>query len=122
MPALLPTVVGLEVALPPLVLEQDEFFQTFFKSRYAGVPDAVELFKAARVKRRHSAWDPREAFASGTPGLRTRMEVWERVTVDLGRRTMGALVKDSDRQRIGSLVMASCTGYAGPGPDILLAK
>ena len=35
MAPLLPTVVGLEVAAPPLVLEQREFFETFFKPRYA---------------------------------------------------------------------------------------
>lgn len=122
MPALLPTVVGIEIAVPPLVLEQGEFFETFFRSRYATIPDAAELFTATRVRRRYSAWDPRKTFSSGAPGLRARMEVWERVAMELGRKTMGALVKDSDRQRIGSMVMASCTGYVGPGPDLLLAK
>lgn len=122
MSALLPTVIGLEIAAPPLVLEQEELFETFFKSRYSTVPDAAELFQASRVRRRHCAWDPRKTFSSGSPGLRARMEAWERVTMELGRRTLGALVKDPDRQRVGAMVMASCTGYVGPGPDLLLAK
>jgi predicted naringenin-chalcone synthase len=121
MAPLLPTVVGLEVAAPPLVLEQDDFFETFFKPRYASVPGAADLFAASRVKRRHAAWDPRKTFLVGPPGLRARMEVWERVALELGRRTAGALARE-DRARIGSLVMASCTGYAGPSPDLLLAQ
>jgi predicted naringenin-chalcone synthase len=122
MAPLVPTIVGLEVAAPPLVLEQANFFETFFKPRYAAsVPDAADLFAASRVKRRHAAWDPRETFSSGSPKMRSRMEAWERVTMELGRRTFGALVKE-ERHRIGSLVMASCTGSAEPGPDLLLAK
>jgi len=121
MAPLLPTIVGLEVAAPELVLEQGEFFETFFKPRYASIPEAADLFAASRVKRRHAAWDPRETFSSGVPGMRARMEAWERVAMALGRRTAGALARE-ERERIGSLVMASCTGYVGPGPDLLLAK
>jgi len=121
MAPLLPTLVGLEVAAPPLVFEQGELFETFFKARFSSVPEAADLFAASRVKRRHAAWDPREAFSSGPPGMRARMEVWERVAMELGRKTAGALAR-VDRARIGSMVMASCTGSAEPGPDLLLAK
>ena len=121
-PETLPTILGLSTAFPELRIPQTVIFRDFFADLYADVPHAEDLFASTRVEHRHFSWDPREAFSEGSPPTSTRMQVWNRVVQELGMRALPPLLADHDTERVGSFVMASCTGYAGPTPEMLLAR
>jgi predicted naringenin-chalcone synthase len=121
MTGLVPTVRGLATAFPPLVLSQEEFFRDVCAPFYADLPDAAELFASTRVRRRHLAWDPRGRFARGSPPTGDRVARWEEAVVELAGRSADEALAAVDRRRVGSFVMASCTGYAGPVPTLPLA-
>ncbi|WP_224245111.1 type III polyketide synthase [Hyalangium gracile] len=118
----LPTVLKIESAAPPQVYSQEELFNTFFKQLYESIPQAEELFRSTRVKQRHLCWGPQEAFANGSPPTSERMRRWERTVHELGLQSLPPLLQSVDRERVGSFVMASCTGYAGPTPEMMLAR
>lgn len=118
----LPTVVALESAFPPLVLTQQEFFEQVCAPFYGDIPEAAALFASTTVLKRHLAWDPRGRFDQGSPSTGERIALWEEAVLDLARRATAPLLDRADRARIGSFVMASCTGYSGPNPNLLLAR
>ncbi|WP_055565425.1 type III polyketide synthase [Streptomyces atriruber] len=116
-------ILGLSTAHPGLPLPQDELYETFYADFYREVPDAEQIFKATQVRTRHMAWDPREHFAGRTaPSMSERMRGWEENVLALGAETVGSVLKGVDTADVGSFTMASCTGYAGPTPEMLLAK
>lgn len=117
-----PTILGLAAATPELVLDQRTCFDSFYAPLYVDVPGAAQLFASTRVRRRHFAWDPRIELADGSPPTSRRMAKWEEEALALGRQAVAAALGDHDRARVGTFVMASCTGYAGPTPDIRLAE
>ncbi|MEW9533734.1 type III polyketide synthase [Microbispora sp. NPDC049125] len=109
-------------ATPGVAYGQDELFQGFFRLLYRDLPQAERTFSASQVKSRHLAWDPRQEFSDGFPGMKLRMQAWERNVLAMGRSSIASVLDDVERARIGTYVMASCTGYAGPSPEMLLAK
>ncbi|MGA4837371.1 type III polyketide synthase [Streptomyces sp. G45] len=116
-------ILGLSTGHPGLPVSQDDLYTTFYADFYRDVPDAEKIFKASQVHTRYLAWDPREHFTGpATPGMQQRMDGWEEHVLALGAETVGALLKGVDAADIGSFTMASCTGYAGPTPEMLLAK
>lgn len=122
---LLPTVLGISAAFPPHTLSQEELLQGLFQGWYQDILSTDELrslFQNTRVKTRRMVWDPRVELAGRSPGTGDRVARFEQFALDVAGQTMAALLKERDRQRIGSMVMASCTGYGGPTADLLLAK
>ncbi|CRK55113.1 Chalcone synthase [Alloactinosynnema sp. L-07] len=115
-------ILGLRTAQAGPAVSQDEMFETFYKDLYAEVPDAEKLFKSTQVKQRRQAWSPAERYADGWPGMRTRIEAWEESVLAMGRETVGGVIDGVDTDKIGSYTFVSCTGYAGPTPEMLLAK
>jgi predicted naringenin-chalcone synthase len=118
----LPTILAVESAFPQLVLTQQEFFEQVCARFYRDIPNAEALFASTRVRKRHLAWDPRRGFDRGSPLTGERVALWEDAVLDLARRSAATLLASVERSRIGSFVMASCTGYSGPGPNLLLAR
>jgi predicted naringenin-chalcone synthase len=118
----LPTILAVGSAFPPLVLTQEEFFEQVCAPFYRDVPEAAALFASTQVRKRHLAWDPRRRFDNGSPLTGERIALWEEAVLDLARRSAASLLAPLDRSRIGSFVMASCTGYSGPNPNLLLAR
>lgn len=116
-----PTLIALETAVPPLAISQQEYFETICAPFYENVPEAEDLFRSTGVRQRHLAWDPRPALAHGSPLTGDRMDVAEQALLELGRRSTAATVAQVDRSQISSFVMASCTAYAGPVPNLVLA-
>ncbi|MDR3083647.1 MAG: type III polyketide synthase [Streptomyces sp.] len=127
--------LALRTAAPDTVVPQQDAFETYYRDRYRDVAKAEEIFRGSGVRTRHMAWDPRTAYADGYPPIKPRMAAWEENVLAMSRSTVGGILSGAqsagaagaagaDRltDRIGSFVMASCTGYAGPTPDILLAK
>jgi predicted naringenin-chalcone synthase len=115
-------ILALRPAAPAPAISQRELFDGFYKHLYADVPDAEKLFLGTQVKYRHLAWPPRQHFSESWPGMHSRIGAWERHALAMGRESVGAVLSDVDKDDVGSYVFVSCTGYAGPTPDMLLAK
>jgi predicted naringenin-chalcone synthase len=114
--------VDLRSATPTQIVPQEAVFDEFYSFLYRSIPNAEELFMSTQVRQRYMAWDPRVEFAGGFPPISARMRAWEEHTLAMGRESLAAVLAGVDTDRIGSFVMASCTGYAGPTPELLLAK
>ncbi|MCA9538034.1 MAG: type III polyketide synthase [Myxococcales bacterium] len=114
-------ILAIETAAPPFVMTQRQLWESVFQPWYAKVPDAESLFMNTTVERRHMSWDPVAAIEKGIPTTAERMQVWETSTLTMGRRINEALFARIDRDRIGHSVMATCTGYNGPTPELVLA-
>lgn len=117
-----PTLLSLGSAFPHQSVTQQEIYQDLLQHWYRDIPNVEALLGQARVRRRFMAWDPREGMRGGTPSLGKRMAVYEREVMEVGSRSVSEALRRQDRERIGSFIMASCTGYMGPTPELLLAK
>ncbi|ONH29509.1 stilbene synthase [Pseudofrankia asymbiotica] len=110
--------LAVSAAAPGEPIAQTDIWDDFYAAVFDGVPDAHRLFvEANTVARRHLNWDPRTAFRDGFPAVGARVDAWERCAVELGRRTLPAVLAGQDRSKVGTFVMVSTTGYACPGPD-----
>lgn len=121
-PATRPTLLSIASAFPSFTLTQEEMYEGLLKSWYRGIANAEKTIMQTRVRKRRMAWDPRVALATHSPGTGDRMEVFERVAQEVAGESVGAVLEKVDRERVGSFAMASCTGYAGPTPDLHLAR
>lgn len=117
-----PTLLAIGSAFPPHVLSQQEIYEGLYKRWYRDIPNAEQIMAQTRVQRRRMAWDPRVELAEGSPGTGERMEVFAEVMVDVAAQSVASVLAPVERSRVGSFVMASCTGYLGPTPDLLLAR
>jgi predicted naringenin-chalcone synthase len=117
-----PTLLDIETAVPPLALFQEELFEACFRDLYAQVPEAAAIFKASGVRKRHAVLDPRQALSNGPLLTGDRMAYWERLALDLSRRSVGGILDRCEKFKVGSFIVASCTGYAGPTLDLRLAQ
>jgi predicted naringenin-chalcone synthase len=115
-------ILKLNTATPGAPVRQEDLWDGFYRDFYRGVPNAEKVFKATGVTTRHLAWDPRTHFTGVTPAMGERMRAWEANVRTLGAQTIESVLADSDPADVGSFVMASCTGYAGPTPEMMLAK
>ncbi|HEX9337258.1 MAG TPA: type III polyketide synthase [Pseudonocardiaceae bacterium] len=115
-------ILAIRPAVPVTVVDQEDLYFDFYQHLYRDLPDAQKLFTATGVRRRHVAWDPREHFVTGHPGLKERMTAWEDHVLAMGREGVAAVLDGVDRERVGSFTLCSCTGYAGPTPEMALAK
>lgn len=113
-------ILAIETTTPPVAYSQRELFDTVFSHWYADIPDAESLFMNTTVEQRYTSWDPKE-LARRVPSTAERVEMWAESTMDMGRRLMTRLFEQVDKSRIGSFVMATCTGYIGPSPELRLA-
>jgi predicted naringenin-chalcone synthase len=119
-------IVGLAPASVGEPVGQQEMFDAFYRELYKDVPEAESLFLNTQVRERHMAWPPHKNYADGFPSMRERMAAWEEHAFAMGRDSVAAVfdgaagtVSPAD---VGSYTFVSCTGYAGPTPEMLLAK
>jgi alkylresorcinol/alkylpyrone synthase len=115
-------VVGHGHALPP-PLHHADLWDGFFAAHYAGNPTAERVWRTAGIETRHAAVDPRcEDVSSWGTGARMRRFVTE--AMPLAHKAVQAALSDAaiDAADVGLLAVVSCTGYATPGLDILLAR
>jgi predicted naringenin-chalcone synthase len=116
-----PRVATLATAVPDLIIDQTETFEKVFRHLFADVPSAESIFRNAGIRKRHWYCDPAGWPDGGADLTGLRMREWNQGSLELGRRSVGAALEGVDRSTIGSMVTASCTGYAAPSPDMLLA-
>lgn len=117
-----PRIAALATALPATSLSQAALYERIYRQAFAGSGRAARLFHGVGVQRRHGVFLP--ASADELQGLSTarRMQLWKAGAMELGRRCIGTVLERLPRDALGSFVMASCTGYDTPSPDILLAR
>jgi alkylresorcinol/alkylpyrone synthase len=115
-------ILALRSATPGAPIGQEDLFFDFYQDLYRDIPGAEKLFTATGVRQRHLAWDPRERYAHGYPGMRERINAWEQHVLAMGRESLAGVLAGVDPWAVGSYTMCSCTGYAGPTPEMTLAK
>jgi len=115
---------GIGTAFPPETGQQ-EIWERFFVRHYAGPYQVLarRLFANAGVERRHTVVSPLSEDVSGW-STSQRMARYLAEAVPLGKDAVtGALAATGlDATDLGMFVVCSCTGYAAPGLDILLAR
>lgn len=107
----------------PARREQRRLWEGFFAGHYGESPVARRVWRNAGVERRHGVVDPCAEDVSGW-GTAQRMRRFLAEAVPLGKEALGACLHDAGLgpADVGLLTVVSCTGYATPGLDILLAR
>ncbi|MBL7498806.1 type III polyketide synthase [Frankia sp. CNm7] len=114
-------VTGQGAAFPPAI-GQRAAWDGYFASHYGHDRKIERIFLGCGVRARHAAVDPRADDVSGwTTGARMRRYVAE--SAPLGRDAVARALADAGLAAadVGLFVVASCTGYATPGLDIVIA-
>jgi predicted naringenin-chalcone synthase len=116
------SIVGAGAALPG-VFDQQEMWDEFFAAHYDNDGKAKRIWASSGVHRRHGALDPRVEDVSSW-GTQARMERYVTEALPLGKDAVGAALAAAAlaADDVGMFVVASCTGYATPGLDILLSR
>lgn len=115
-------VVGHGSSLPAQV-RQDALWDGFFAGHYAGLPVAERVWHRSGVTTRHGVVDPRVEDVSRW-GTAARMRRFVTEALPLGKEALSACLADAGivAADVGQLAVVSCTGYATPGLDVLLAR
>lgn len=116
-------VAGIASAVPGAVQRQSDLWEAFFSDHYAGSELAERVFANSGVRTRHGVVDPTSEDISGW-STGERMARFVEEAMPLGDEALrGALgAAGLEPEEIGLLAVVSCTGYATPGLDILLAR
>jgi alkylresorcinol/alkylpyrone synthase len=115
-------IAGIATAVPA-PMDQQGLWDGFFERHYAGSPTAAKVWRTSGIVTRHGVADPRTDDVS-TWGTGARMERFVAEAMPLGKdavaRALGAAGVAAEE--VGLFAVVSCTGYATPGLDILLAR
>jgi predicted naringenin-chalcone synthase len=115
-------VTGSGFAFPESATQED-LWAGFFKDHYNNSPIARRIFTTAGVRQRHAVANP---IVEDVSGLTTaaRMTRFLPEAMPLGKESISTALTQAglDASDIGLFAVASCTGYATPGLDILLAR
>ncbi len=118
------TIAGLGTALPPSAL-QDDLWEGYFSEHYRGGKRglAKRIFANSGVRTRQAAVSPLLEDVSEWSTER-RMRRYQVEAVPLGKEAVGRALTDAGvaADELGLFAVCSCTGYATPGLDILLAR
>ena len=118
------TIAGIGTALPPSAV-QDDLWAGFFDRHYRGGRHglAERIFANSGVRTRQAAVSPLLEDVSDWSTER-RMRRYQVEAVPLGKEAVGRALVDAgvDADELGLFAVCSCTGYATPGLDILLAR
>jgi predicted naringenin-chalcone synthase len=118
------TIAGLGTAFPPSAV-QTELWDGFFAGHYAGGKRglAKRIFENSGVRTRQAAVSPLLEDVSDWSTER-RMRRYQIEAIPLGKEAVGRALTDAGirADELGLFAVCSCTGYATPGLDILLAR
>lgn len=117
-------IAGLGIALPPAV-DQDEVWNGYFQYQYEGPRRALakRIFENTGVRRRQAAVSPLLEDVADWSTER-RMRRYQAEALPLGKEAAARAITEAglSADDIGLFAVCSCTGYATPGLDILLAR
>lgn len=115
---------GVGTATPPPV-RQEDLWSGFFAAHYTGParPLARRIFTNAGVETRHAVVNPLLEDVSGW-STGQRMRRYQTEAMPLAHTAVTAALADAGTHpaELGLFAVCSCTGYATPGLDILLAS
>lgn len=115
-------IVGHGQALPAAV-DHAGVWDGFFAAHYDGNRTAARIWRSAGIQTRHAVIDPRVEDVSSW-GTGARMQRFAVEAMPLGKAAVAAALDDAGlaAEDVGLFAVVSCTGYATPGLDILLAR
>jgi predicted naringenin-chalcone synthase len=118
------TIAGLGTAFPPSV-PQEDIWAGFFAEHYEGGRRglAKRIFANSGVRTRQAAVSPLLEDVSEWSTER-RMRRYQLEAIPLGKEAVSRALTDAGlaADELGLFAVCSCTGYATPGLDILLAR
>jgi predicted naringenin-chalcone synthase len=116
------TITGHGHALPA-PMSQQALWDGYFREHYADARVARTVWTHSGITTRHGVVSPLVEDVSQW-GTGARMERFVAEAVPLAGDAVGKALAAAglDAAEVGSLVVASCTGYATPGVDILVAR
>jgi predicted naringenin-chalcone synthase len=110
-------------ALPPGWMTQEAIWEERFRHHYGDDAAAKRVWLRCGVERRHGVLDP---IAEGVAewGTGQRMQRFIEEALPLGRQALETAFERAGvgPEEVDVLTVVSCTGYATPGLDILLAR
>ena len=115
-------ITGAGHALPP-VMSQQGLWDGYFREHYRDHRLARKVWEASGITTRRGVVDPsKEDISSWGTGARMQRFVDE--ALPLGQEAVGKALAAAglDAADVGLFTVVSCTGYATPGLDILLAR
>jgi alkylresorcinol/alkylpyrone synthase len=115
-------IAGLGSAVPTAV-SQEDLWDGFFADHYRGNRLAERLWQRAGVTTRHGVAIPWKEDVREW-GTAARIERFVEEAVPLGREALESCLEEARLapRDVDALTVATCTGYATPGLDILLAR
>ena len=116
------SLTGTGHALPP-PMGQQHLWDGFFKDHYDDARLARTVWRNSAITTRRGVVDPvREDISSWGTGARMRRFLEE--AMPLGKEAVAAALADAGLAPadVGQFTVVSCTGYATPGLDVLLAR
>jgi predicted naringenin-chalcone synthase len=114
-------ITGAASACPPS-RSQEQLWEEFFARHYRQSRSARRVFMSAGVGRRHCAIDPtQEDVSSWSTGQRMARYVDEVLPLATDAVARALAAADLKPGQVGLLAVVSCTGYATPGVDHMLA-
>jgi predicted naringenin-chalcone synthase len=104
-------------------MAQDTLWDNYFAAHYADNRLAARVWRTAGIERRHGAVDPTIEDISRL-GTGARMERYVAEAMPLGASAVAVALSRAglSASDVGMFTVVSCTGYATPGLDILLAR
>jgi alkylresorcinol/alkylpyrone synthase len=112
---------GIAAAMPPGIRQQ-AMWDECFGPRYAALTGARRIWNGAGVDTRHAAIDPRvDDVSSWSTSARMQRFLPEALPLATRAVTDALIAADVQASEIDLLVAVSCTGYATPGLDLMLA-
>jgi predicted naringenin-chalcone synthase len=115
-------ITGRARALPP-PMQQQQLWDGFFREHYADARLARKVWEHSAIETRRGVVDPTSEDISSW-GTAARMQRFVAEAMPLGKEAVGAALADAGLapEDVGLFTVVSCTGYATPGLDILLAR
>ncbi len=116
------SVVGHGRALPP-PMGQQHLWDGFFREHYNDARLARKVWEKSGISTRRGVVDPVQEDISSW-GTAARMQRFVAESMPLGKEAVSAALSDAGlaASDVGQFTVVSCTGYATPGLDILLAR
>ena len=107
----------------PAPVDQQALWDGYFKAHYGGDGTARRVWQSSGIRTRHGVVDPTREDISRL-GTGARMRRFAEESMPLGKEAVCAALADAGllASDVGLFAVVSCTGYATPGLDILLAR
>jgi len=116
------SLTGAGHALPP-AMDQQGLWDGYFRAHYADARVARKVWEHSGISTRRGVVDPSKEDISSW-GTGARMQRFVQEALPLGAEAVGKALADAglDPADVGLLTVVSCTGYATPGLDVMLAR